>query len=99
MGKQTFYLNGEDIFAKIEKLEQENKELKAIIERLGRPKLEIIDGDIAIQNLKYKQALEEIREMLETCLKFTTCEKCKFYKKCNKDIEECIITMINEVLK
>jgi hypothetical protein len=74
-------------------LQKENDELKKQLE-FSRTHKTVLDAE----RIKYKQALEEIRKMLETCLKFTTCEKCKIYKKCNKDIEECIITMINEVV-
>ena len=76
-----------------DRLNKENKELKKQLE-FSRTHKSVLDAE----RIKYKQALVEIREMLETCLKFTTCKKCKFYKKCDKDIEECIITMINEVL-
>lgn len=88
-------------FKQLKRLQEENKKLKEVANEaiIEHENLLINRNEFAERAEKYRQALEEIREMLETCLKFTTCEKCKFYKKCNKDIEECIITMINEVLK
>lgn len=73
-------------FKKYKRLEQENKELK---------EYEYYYLD---KFLNLKQALEEIREIQTTCLEFKTCEKCKFYEKCDKDIENYILNKINEVL-
>ncbi len=49
-------------------------------------------------NTKYKQALEEIREMINICMEFKTCEKCKFYKECDSSFEDYILIKIEEVL-
>jgi len=47
---------------------------------------------------KYYQALEEIRDVLNTCLEFKICEKCFFYTRCNKDLEGFVLNKINEVI-
>lgn len=48
------------------------------------------------ENEKLKKTLQEIKEIINTCLEFKTCEKCKFYKACNRDLEGCILTLIKK---
>lgn len=50
------------------------------------------------ERLEYQKTLEGIREVLMACLEFKTCAKCKFQEKCKWDVEEFILTTINEVL-
>lgn len=49
----------------LDQLKAENEGLKKIIERLDVPKHEVIDMDIALENEKLKQALTEIKPILE----------------------------------
>ena len=79
----------------IERLKQENKELKAEIDRCN-------DEFGCDEMAKYKQALEEIREMFRECCYnanfMNNCsEKCKFYKSCNGELSA-IRDKINEAL-
>lgn len=65
MSEITFIVNGEDVFAKIERLEQENEQLKALCDTYKicyQAKHEDIKGNL----FKYKQTLEEIREMCKS---------------------------------
>ena len=84
---------------KIERLEQENEKLKEENYGLNQELLGYKKGVQASEIIELKQILEEIREIQTTCLEFKTCNKCKFYEKCNKDIENYILNKINEVLK
>ena len=42
--------------------------------------------------LEYK--LEKIKEVINECMKFKMCKSCKFYKECDKNMEEYIIKII-----
>lgn len=84
-------------FKQLQRLKQENEELKKYIERMDKPRIEVIDGDVIIQNVKFRQALEEIREMAKY--------DCK--RECSNDSKHCTIEsclekrierLINEVL-
>ena len=53
-------------------IKAENEDLRKYIEKMDKPKIEVVDSDIAIKNIKFKQALEEIREILKPYL--TDCQ-------------------------
>ena len=58
---------------------------------MNKPKIEVIDGDVFIQNVKFRQALEEIKEIT------------KEYMSCEGESHPCpqsqdILEKINEVL-
>lgn len=88
-------------FKELQKLRIENKKLKEI--KMG---IFSHDEDADWSEVyfyknkadKYKSALEEIKRILIVCQEFKTCERCEFYKKCNKDLEGCIMEIIKEVL-
>lgn len=41
--------------------------------------------------------LEKIKEVINECMKFKMCKSCKFYKECDKNMEEYIIKIIEGV--
>lgn len=45
---------------------------------------------------QYRQTLQEIKELINTCMEFRTCERCKFFKMCDKDLEGCILSLITK---
>lgn len=70
-------------FKQLQRLKKENEELKKQLE-FSRTHKTVLDAE----RIKYKQGLEEIREVLMACLEFKTCVKCKFQEKCKWDVEE-----------
>ena len=58
-----FYKNKSDYEERIRELQQENSDFKKYTERMDKPKVQVIDGEIALDNIKYKQALEDVREI------------------------------------
>ena len=46
------------------------------------------------ENAKLKENLEKIKEVINECMKFKMCKSCKFYKECNKSMEEYILKII-----
>ena len=86
---------------RIKNLETVNKILRDLVEEYKNRDCEVYKNadQLSLKNYQYKAVLEEIREIQTTCLEFKTCKKCKFYEKCNKDIENYILNKINEVLK
>lgn len=111
MGKQTFYLNGEDIFAKIEKLEQENKELKEERNRavnefnalmtdiiIDIPFTGIKNTNISIKSHLHKmqKALKALEEIREICK--MDCGNCQYNQDCDCNFQECEEAKIDDIL-
>ena len=82
---------------KNEVLLQENEKLKARVKEISE-KMSFLNADRCSEIIRYKQVLEEIRDVLNTCLEFKNCEKCFFYTRCNKDLEGFVLNKINEVI-
>lgn len=81
---------------RIKELQQENSDLKKYIERMDKPEIQVIDGKIALDNIKYKQALEDVKEIIN--FRFKTPYMTFGYKEYGKLIKD-IEKVINEVLK
>ena len=92
----------EELKARFNELYNNSEQLANKYNKYGGNKenelVEIINKTADKRN-KYKQALENIMEILMACLEFKTCTKCKFQEKCKWDVEEFILTTVNEVLK
>ena len=67
---------------KVNELEKENK----IIRRLNALSAYDIDKLLKKQN-KYKQTLQEIKRVAETCNSKINCEECPFTDECNTEME------------
>lgn len=84
---------------------QRIEELQKYIEKMDKPKIEVVDSDIAIENIKLKQALEEIRDTVKLVCK-DLCNYCDWQNtdSCEPNEYNCgefikIKDKINEVLK
>ena len=96
MGKNCNETN-DCYFKQLQRLKQENEEVLKQLEFV-RTNRSVIDAE----RIKFKQTLEEIREMFRECCYnanfMNNCsEKCKFYKSCNGELSA-IRDKINEVL-
>ena len=56
-------------YKQLKRLEQENKDLKTIIKRCNKPKINVIDADIALENAKLKKELEGAENNLAELMK------------------------------
>lgn len=80
-------------FKQLKRLQKENEELK---ERQITKNGFICDCE---QNAKYKQALEEIRELIQKCeIEDISCVQCKERKRCHCDLTRLLIEKIDGAL-
>lgn len=93
-GEKYLSPDGAELYEKNVQLQEENEELKKQLE-FSRTHKTVLDAE----RIKYKQALEEIKEDLE---QDTTCESrecgCDDYGECLKCVKETMLDKISEVL-
>ena len=78
---------------------EENIDLKKYIEKMDKPEIKTIDAEVAMENIRLKQCLQEIREIVsEPCIPDEKCSTCK--SSCmQKDILEKISEVLDEPKK
>lgn len=91
-----------------QRLQAENEELKKFKNRLLKPIILPLHNEPEIINKsdRYKQALEEIKALINHCDNQDICTFCEYDKKCRDEYDytlysnhKPILTIINEVLK
>lgn len=90
-----------DVFTlqdKIKRLQKENEELKSRLKTLDDEVITIEITPCEFERYKkYKQALEEIRELVQKCeIEDISCVQCNERERCNCDLFCLIITKIDE---
>jgi len=75
----------------IAELKEDNKRLKEEITELEEKFL-----TLNCKSYSYYMTLQEIKELINTCMEYRTCERCKFFKMCDKDLEGCILSLITK---
>ena len=80
-------------------LAEENDRLKEEIKRIGEMR-KCYKENLKLCKFQEQQInklatkLEKIKEVINECMKFKMCKSCKFYKECDKNMEEYIIKII-----
>ena len=111
-GEKYLSPDGAELYDENVRLQEENEELKNRLKTLDDEEFVYEVTEIEYNNFKkmnkYKQALEEIREMAEICMSknIDNCYTCKFYNECEiedaeiptRDVCKLIKNKINEVL-